>query len=53
MKQQLYAKAPAFFGIIAFDAFFESEAAESDRILAALREDVDVDSELDAILAAD
>lgn len=51
MEQKPYSKTPAFFRATTFDSFFEAEALEADKVISALRADVDLDSELDAILA--
>ena len=51
MEQKPYSKKPAFFRAVQFDSFFEAEALEADKIITALRADVNLDSELDALLA--
>lgn len=51
MNQKPYSKTPAFFRVVTFDSFFEAEALEADSVVSALRADINLDSELDAILA--
>lgn len=51
MAQKPYAKTPAFFRVATFDVFFEAEALDTESVTESLQTDVDLDTELDAILA--
>ena len=51
MADKPYAKTPAFFRVQSFDVFFEADALDTEAVVESLHTDVDLDSELDAILA--
>lgn len=51
MAQKPYAKTPAFFRVLTFDVFFEADALDTESVTDSLHTDIDLDTELDAILA--
>lgn len=52
MTQYSYEKKPAFFRVAFAEMFFEAEAMEAEAVDIELAADLDLDTELDAILSA-
>lgn len=51
MPEKSYAKTPAFFRMVDLTTLFEPDETDTNAVVEALNLDVDLDAELDAILA--